>query len=144
MEKQSGIKKVGHNGYISSLITALRSVENDRCLGFLYWDPLMIHVDDGTGKSLSGWAYKEEDDSVGKNVVENTTLFDFDGKAIKTLDSFRADMEENSILVITPVYDENHRLTDVKLNKTDKRDKDSVKSGDFVWDFEKIEGFGVK
>lgn len=133
----------GHHGYMDALFKGVRSVENNRCLGFLYWDPLMIHVDDGTGKSLSGWAYRESDDCVEKNVVENTTLFDFNGKAIRTLDAFRADMKENDVMVITPTYDKDGRLVDVKLNKTDKRNKKDVKDGDFVWDFEKIKGFGM-
>ena len=132
----------GHHGYMEALIKGLRSVENNRCLGFLYWDPLMIHVDDGKGKSLSGWAYSEADNSVQKNVVENTTLFDFNGKAIKSLDAFSTDMKNNTIMVISPTYDIDGRLVDVSLNKTDKRDTGSIKAGDFVWDFEKIKAFG--
>ena len=47
----------------------------------------MIHVEDKDNKnaSLSGWAVKESDDKTDVNVVENTTLFDFDGKAIRRL-----------------------------------------------------------
>lgn len=134
----------GHYGYISALFKGLRSVQNDRCIGSLYWDPLMIHVDDGTGKSLSGWAYLESDDSVQKNVVENTTLFDFDGKAIKSLDAFREDMEANTIMIISPTYDGDGRLVDVEITRTDKRDTGSAKEGDFIWDHQKIKGFGMK
>ncbi len=134
----------GHYGYMSALFKGLRSIENDRCIGSLYWDPLMIHVDDGTGKSLSGWAYLEEDDRVLKNVVENTTLFDFDGKAIKSLDAFREDMESNTVMVIKPTYDADGRLVDVEIKRTDARDSDSVKDGDFVWNHKKIKAFGMK
>ena len=133
----------GHYGYMKALFEGLRSVENNRCIGSLYWDPLMIHVDDGTGKSLSGWAYRESDGKAEKNVVENTTLFDFNGKAIKSLDAFREDMEANRIMIISPTYDENGRLTDVTINRSDKRDEDSAKDGDFVWDYEKIKAFGM-
>lgn len=132
----------GHYGYMKALFAGLRSVENDRCIGSLYWDPLMIHVDDGTGKSLSGWAYKESTDKAEKNVVENTTLFDFDGKAIKSLDAFREDMEAHTVMIISPTYDEDGRLVDVTVNKSDVRDTDSVKEGDFIWNYEQIKAFG--
>lgn len=111
----------GHYQYMSALFDGLRSVEDDRCLGVLYWDPLMIHVDDGNGGSLSGWAYRESDDGVEKDIVENTTLFDFNGKAIKSLDAYREDKEKNTVSLIKPQYDENGRLIDVKIEKTDIR-----------------------
>lgn len=86
----------GHYGYMSALFSGLRSVKNNRCRGVLYWDPLMIHVEDENGKNLSGWAYNEVTDEVEKNVVENTALFDFDGKAILSLNAFREDMLSHS------------------------------------------------
>ena len=51
----------------------------------------MIHVEDKDNKnaSLSGWAVKESDDKTDVNVVENTTLFDFDGKAIPSVDVYK-------------------------------------------------------
>ncbi len=92
----------GHYGYMSALFSGLRSVNNNRCLGALYWDPLMIHVEDENGNNLSGWAYNEATDKVEKNVVENTTLFDFDGKAILSLNAFREDMLSHA----TPAHPE--------------------------------------
>ncbi len=115
----------GHYGYMTALFEGLRLVEDNRCLGVLYWDPLMIHVDDGNGGSLSGWAYRESDDGVEKNIVENTTLFDFNGKAIKSINAYREDKEKNTVGLIKPQYDENGRLTDVKIKEADIRDAEN-------------------
>jgi arabinogalactan endo-1,4-beta-galactosidase len=121
----------GHYGYMTALFEGLRSVDSNRCLGALYWDPMMIHVDDGNGNSLSGWAYNEKDDSVESNIVENTTLFDFDGKAIKSVDAFREDMENNTVTLISPEYDENGKLINVSTAKSDIR---NAAEGDIIWD----------
>ena len=50
-----------------------------RCIGDLYWDPVMVY-DGGTGKI--GWAIDEKTDKTQGNVVPNSTIFDFDGKAV--------------------------------------------------------------
>ena len=80
----------GHKNFMAELFNELKSVDDNRCLGVLYWDPCMIHVEDKDNKnaSLSGWAVKESDDKTDVNVVENTTLFDFDGKAIPSVDVY--------------------------------------------------------
>lgn len=81
----------GHAGYMAELINEMK-LAGDSCVGALYWDPCMIHVEDteNPNESLSGWAIREEDDLPDGNVVENTTLFDFDGKAIKTVGVFKS------------------------------------------------------
>lgn len=78
----------GQKAYIADLINGLKSVNNGACIGAIYWDPLMIHVEDPEHEnaSLSGWAVRESDDKTDVNVVENSTLFDFDGKALPSLD----------------------------------------------------------
>lgn len=80
----------GHKGYMAELFNELKGA-GDSCVGVLYWDPCMIHVEDSANpnESLSGWAYKEEDDLPDGNAVENTTLFDFDGKAIPSVIVFK-------------------------------------------------------
>lgn len=77
----------GQKGYLADLYNGLVSVNDGACIGAIYWDPLMIHVEDPENEnaSLSGWAYRESDDKPDGNVVENTTLFDFDGKALPIL-----------------------------------------------------------
>lgn len=90
----------GHSDFTAALINALKGVDGGRCAGILYWDPCMIHVEDSDApnESLSGWAYREDTDKPDGNVVENTTLFDFDGRAIKSVDVFKN--SKNSALAI--------------------------------------------
>lgn len=80
----------GHAGYMAELINEMKKADGS-CLGALYWDPCMIHVEDpdSPNESLSGWAVRESDDKADSNVVENTTLFDFDGKAVKSVSVFK-------------------------------------------------------
>ncbi|MCC8169151.1 MAG: arabinogalactan endo-1,4-beta-galactosidase [Oscillospiraceae bacterium] len=92
----------GHKAFITDLFAQLQTVEDRRCIGAIYWDPCMIHVEDENGNNLAGWAYSEATDEVEPNVVENTTLFDFDGKAISTLDAFASEEQ-----VFTLCFDEN-------------------------------------
>jgi arabinogalactan endo-1,4-beta-galactosidase len=73
----------GQKNYLIELFNGLKNVDQGRVIGVLYWDPIMI---DQPGV---GWAINEETDQVGKNVVSNTTLFDFDGKALKAHDAFK-------------------------------------------------------
>lgn len=73
----------GQAGFMDELITGLKSAR--RCRGFLYWDPMLIHVDDAEGGNAVGWAVKESDDKSDTNVVENSTLFDFGGHALSAL-----------------------------------------------------------
>lgn len=93
--------KDGHKGFMAELFNELKKVKDGRCVGVLYWDPCMIHVEDSKGNSLAGWAYFEKDDTVDANVVENTTLFDFEGKPIPSLDVYAH--TSNSLAVQTYV-----------------------------------------
>ena len=106
--------KDGHAGFIADLINGLKGVEGGRCLGILYWDPCMIHVEDidNPNESLSGWAIRESDDNPDTNVVENTTLFDFDGKAIPTVDVFKNSRNSNKKTdADITIKDENNTVT---------------------------------
>lgn len=80
----------GQAAYLADLANGLRSLPDGVCIGYLYWDPLMIHVEDPEkpGASLSGWAVREADDVTEPDIVENSTLFDFDGKALPALEVF--------------------------------------------------------
>ena len=100
--------QLGHKAYMADVVNAMKQT---RCVGILYWDPLMIHVEDPEHKneSLSGWAIRESDDMTDTNVVENTTLFDFDGKVIKTIEVYQDN--KNSVKlelgIDTPVFEQN-------------------------------------
>ena len=91
----------GHKGFMAELINYMK--EADNCIGVLYWDPLKIHVENSKGDNLVGWAISENGDYVQANVVENTTLFDFSGKAISTVQLYADTKSAKSTAVkITP------------------------------------------
>lgn len=105
----------GQAGYLNELITGLKTVKNGRCLGFLYWDPMLIHVEDENGINKTGWAVREEDDMIDANVVENSTLFDFDGNALPALQIIKAHSQNG--IYLNPHY-EDGILTNMSISKT--------------------------
>lgn len=152
----------GHKGYMAELMNELKRA-GDSCAGVLYWDPCMIHVEDSQNpkSSLSGWAIRESDDKADANVVENTTLFDFDGKAIPSVDVFKntrsASLRKDLIIVsrtnnsdiskkvclYTVVYDSDGKLTGVNIVSEDaganakytlEIEKPSGKYKTYLWD----------
>jgi arabinogalactan endo-1,4-beta-galactosidase len=76
----------GQAAFVDELLGALR--RTDRVLGVLYWDPVMIETPG------IGWAVRDADGKAGPNVVSNTTLFDFQGRALPVLDTWRKHMQE--------------------------------------------------
>lgn len=85
----------GQRDFMNELFNGLKSVNNGRVIGDLYWDPVMISVPG------VGWAYREADDQVDVNVVSNTTLFDFDGKALPVFDAYLYNSEGTDEGIIT-------------------------------------------
>ena len=69
--------KLGQRDFIVDLSNQIKQVESGRVLGYVYWDPIFIEVEG------LGWILGE------KNYVSNTTLFDFDGKALPVLDAMK-------------------------------------------------------
>ncbi len=67
----------GQRDFLRELSRGLQSLPAGTVLGFLYWDPVMIAVPG------VGW------EKGGRNVVSNTTLFDFEGRALPALEVFR-------------------------------------------------------
>lgn len=66
----------GQRDFLYELFAGLKSVPDGNVIGDLYWDPVMIPA------AGVGW-------EVGQpNVVENTTLFDFGGRALPGLDAY--------------------------------------------------------
>ena len=70
--------------FMIELFNEMQGVNNGMCIGDLYWDPIMIYAGGHTG-----WAYFEANDSNDVNVVDNTTLFDFDGNALPVLSAYK-------------------------------------------------------
>lgn len=74
-----GESQEGQRAFLTELYAKLKQVAGGRCIGDLYWDPVMIHSKDWK----IGWAVRESDDYTDSNVVPNSTIFDFDGKAVE-------------------------------------------------------------
>jgi arabinogalactan endo-1,4-beta-galactosidase len=71
----------GQQQFMDEFLSTMRATP--RILGILYWDPVMIETPG------VGWAVRDADGKPGPNVVSNTTLFDFKGRALPVLDSWR-------------------------------------------------------
>lgn len=99
----------GHKRFMADLFNGLKSIP--RCIGDLYWDPIMVNCEGvGWAKKINTVTDSEtgnvtEFDNVEGNVISNTTLFDFNGKAIPTLKVF-----ENT-------YGANY-MRDISVNKS--------------------------
>lgn len=87
----------GQKEFMDELFNGIRNADDNCIIGDLYWDPIMID------NANVGWAIEKgnaedgSEDKVGDNVVSNTTLFDFDGKALKSLKSY-TDNTEGSVI----------------------------------------------
>ena len=71
----------GQRDFMAELLGAMKATP--RVLGVLYWDPIMV------ANPKVGWALKEGTGEPGANVVSNTTLFDFKGRALPVLDIWK-------------------------------------------------------
>ncbi len=71
----------GQRDFMAELLGTLK--KTPRVLGVLYWDPIMIDAPN------VGWALQEGTAKAGPNVVSNTTLFDFKGRALPVLDIWK-------------------------------------------------------
>jgi arabinogalactan endo-1,4-beta-galactosidase len=77
----------GQRNFLLELFAGLKSVDDGAVIGDLYWDPVMIPA------AGVGWEVG------GANVVENTTLFDFTGKALPAFDAYRYNLNAKSLLM---------------------------------------------
>jgi len=71
----------GQRDFMVELFSALK--KTSRVIGVLYWDPIMLATPG------VGWALREGSGEPGPNVVSNTTLFDFKGRALPVLDIWK-------------------------------------------------------
>lgn len=69
--------KEGQKNFMLELSNAIKNASNQRILGYIYWDPIFIETP-GTGWIIGG-----------KNVVSNTTLFDFGGNANPVMEALK-------------------------------------------------------
>lgn len=68
----------GQKNFMLELSNGIKSVANQRVLGYVYWDPIFIET-----PTKTGWIVGE------KNYVSNTALFDFEGNRIETFDALK-------------------------------------------------------
>ena len=75
---------------------------------------------------MSGWAIRESDDKADSNVVENTTLFDFDGKAIKSVGIINRSRSNTGRLIGEINTDSADTVTATVRNTTQKEKKPNL------------------
>jgi arabinogalactan endo-1,4-beta-galactosidase len=77
--------KEAQEHYIIELTQAINMSKDHCVLGYLYWDP--IYLD----RENCGWAEEKAGDTwkVADNVTANSTIFDFNGKALPVFDAIK-------------------------------------------------------
>ena len=71
------LSQTGQKNFMLELSNEIKKVGNQRVLGYVYWDPIFIPAGN------AGWVVG------GPNIVSNSALFYFDGKALPAWDAFR-------------------------------------------------------
>ena len=72
----------GQRDFVIDLINTVKSVKDGRCVGSLYWDPVLVRQE-GIGYAL------KEDGTACSNVVETTTFFDYEHVALPVLSVYK-------------------------------------------------------
>lgn len=88
----------GQRAFLTELYSKLKQTLGGRCIGDMYWDPVMIY--DG-GTYTIGWAIEENGDWTQGNVVSNSTIFDFDGKEVAGQQAMRYNTNSTDNILIT-------------------------------------------
>lgn len=88
----------GQRAFLTELYAKLKQVAGGRCIGDMYWDPVMVY--DG-GDYTIGWAISENGDWTKENVVSNSTIFDFTGKEVEGQRAMRYNTNSNDNINIT-------------------------------------------
>lgn len=78
----------GQIAYIQDLMRVIRTVPEDKGLGFFWWEPCWLPVPGSSWAKKSGWEYAGKQGPEG-NEWANQTLFGFDGHALPTLAAIR-------------------------------------------------------
>ena len=91
-----GEDKAGQRAFLTELYAKLKTVLGGRCIGDLYWDPVMIKAD-----STVGWAQKELNGAADQEVVSNSTIFDFNGIAVPGQLAMKYNTESSDTLNIS-------------------------------------------
>ncbi len=91
--------------YMYELINALKSVKDGRCVGALYWDPILVRQEG------IGYAIKADGTGCRPNCVETTTFFDYAHIALPVLDAYRYNVvNDGSVALYGELKDEEGKL----------------------------------
>lgn len=107
----------GQKEFMDELFNGIRNADDNCILGDLYWDPIMINQK-GVGWAIEkGESTDGKDDKAGANVVSNTTLFDFNGKALKSLESYKDSTEGSKYGALSAVVldQDNKEITNTNI-----------------------------
>ena len=74
----------GQFAFMNDLESVILNVPNDKGLGYFYWEPEWLPVENGTYATDAGVAYKN-DTYTPCNTWDNMTLFDFNGSALSSI-----------------------------------------------------------
>ena len=72
----------GQRDYVYDFINTIKGIDNNICLGFIYWDPVLVRQN-GIGYALY------DNGKARPNVVETTTFFDYNHKALPVLNAYK-------------------------------------------------------
>ncbi|WIV17447.1 glycosyl hydrolase 53 family protein [Paenibacillus polygoni] len=77
----------GQGQFLQDLMETVRKVPDGKGLGIVYWEPAWLPVEGTSWASLAGMKYGNDVSEMG-NHWANQGLFDFEGKALASLDVF--------------------------------------------------------
>lgn len=80
--------------FMIELINAIKTVKDGRCIGDLYWDPVLVRQEG------IGWAIMSATNTSRENCVETTTFFDYDHIALPVLDAYKYNISGSSQAVL--------------------------------------------
>ena len=84
----------GQRDYMYEFLNAVKCVKDGRCVGSLYWDPVLVKQEG------IGYAVMNDDHSPCPNVVETTTFFDYDHIALPVLNAYKYNTVGTSTAVL--------------------------------------------
>ena len=73
----------GQRDFMLEMINAIKCVDGGRCIGDLYWDPVLVK------QSGIGYAVNDNTGTARPNVVETTTFFDYNHVALPVLNAYK-------------------------------------------------------
>ncbi len=106
-----GETKAGQKAFLTELYAKLKQVSGGRCIGDMYWDPIMAYDNSSWGSTgyNTGWAIRESDNCTEANVVSNSDLFDFSTKALPAFDAMKYNTDSSDKILITGTIKNNNK-----------------------------------